>query len=409
MADRYSDEFRNTLLTSHTMSVRGELWFGTPPAAPTFVAELPIVGGNVTADRAANVRRTASIDLAPTVLTDPVIAPKLKPYGAVVKLWRGIRYGDGRVLEFSVFSGRIDAVEDSLVSVSVTCSDGAAVIVDSQFTQAVSIADFGAIGVLTVANFVKALITGVMPAGATFTIDPGVDTTTIAASGTSLDGSRADALDSLCTQIGAEWMADPDGNFHLAPLPSLITSTSPVAWIIDAGDQGVLLSRQRRLERQNVFNHAIVDGEAIGGSVGAHEEYKLTQADDPELYWGGPYGKIARTFGGQQARTTKAALDLARTLAMEAKSAVNGVDVECIPNPQLRLGDVVRVFDGRGLIDGMYYVQQFNLPLAPDSSMTMNVFQSLRVVAGTGGIAPDRRRLPEGTHWTPTWPQREVT
>ena len=85
MSTRYPDIFRNSLMDSHEISVRGELWFnlnesGDNPAEK--IGDLEVLSGSVTCDRQASVRRTATVQINPNALTNATLGPKLTPYGS---------------------------------------------------------------------------------------------------------------------------------------------------------------------------------------------------------------------------------------------------------------------------------------------------------------------------------------
>jgi hypothetical protein len=220
---------------------------------------------------------------------------------------------------------------------------------------------------------------------------------------TSWATERGDALDSLVTPMQAEWLCDMSGTFRLRPLPPVSAAAALVKWIIDSGDEGVLIDRVVTADRQNMFNQAVVSSEAIGGSQVTTKTYELKQSEDPVLYWGGPYGRIPRFYTGQNVRTSIAAQALAQTLVTDAKSALNSVSVQCVVNPKLQLGDVVRIFDGRTYLDALYFVQQIDLPLEPQSPMRLTCYASL--ARTTAGIVANRRRLPEGSTWVGVTPR----
>lgn len=415
MAARYTDPFLNALMYSHQITVRGELWYNNALVGP-----LSVAAGSVDGDRSNLVRRTARVTLDPSTWTSTVTGPRLNPYGSRVKLWRGIHYPNGSVDEVQVFYGRIDSVDYSFNGVDLTCSGLGADVVDSRFLSTIKPADLPG-APTTMVNTIKALITDALP-GLTVTVDPTIvdrplDANVVAGWST----ERADALDSLCTQlsvgtgstgtVGCEWFIDMAGVGQVKPLPAVITSSTPAVWIIDTGDVGVLVDRTVTTGRTNVFNGCSVDGEPVGGITPAHAVWLNdvahgASANDPML-WGGPFGKVPTTFSGQQLdpNDTLAAQKLARNLCLNALAAARSIAATCIANPKLQLGDVVRVFTGTagvGGADGMYFVQSLSLPLDPDSAMTMVLSQAMQSGTQAGSYEPASLRIPRGATWRPT-------
>lgn len=392
---RYVDPLLNTLLTSHEVALNAEVWF-----AGASVGRLEIISGSVSGDRSASVRRTASIVINPDALITAGLKDALNPYGSVLRLWRGIRYPGGAIEDTQVFTGRIESVSDSLTGVTIRGADLAADVVDARFTNPVA-ANLYTTTSNKIVDVITALIHEVHP-DATIAIE--TDDVTEIRAGTSWEQERSDALDSLCTQIGGgcEWFADATGAFHVRPLPASVTTTTPVVWIIDSGDDGVLIDRTSEVDRSGVFNQVVVVSEAVGGTLSAHAHSEDTNPTSPTFY-GGPFGKVPTFYTGQQVNSTAAAKALATQLLVNAIAGARSLAVTCVPNPRIQLGDLVRVFNGRAGIDGMYFVQSFELPLDPESPMTMNLRAALTVITSGDDVTYDvaALRIPEGSTWAP--------
>lgn len=409
---RYADAFLDALTFPHQITVRGELWYNNALVGPIDVAN-----GSINCDRSGSVRRTAQITLDPSVLKSTLLAPRLKPYGSRIKLWRGIRYATGATDEVQCFYGRIDAVNASVKQgVDLTCSDLAADVVDARFLDPNPMRPL----LLPTPNTtkldcIKRLIEDVLPElkqpGGWNTT--GITDTGVVRSGTAWAQERGDALDSLCTQLnaGSEWYIDMNGVGNVHPLPAVISSGTPSVWIIDSGDVGVIVEQVATLDRQSVFNGISVEGEPIGGETPAQGIWKDDPAygGDPNspTKWGGPYGKVTGYYQGMQLdpNTTAGANALAKSLGLNSIASVQSLAVTCIPNPKLKLGDVVSIYTGNLDFDGVYFVQNMVLPLDPESPMTMTVYRTVQL-----GTTRDTEhgwrfadwRIPEGSTWQPT-------
>src|SRR4029453_17742933 len=99
------------------------------------------------------------------------------------------------------------------------------------------------------------------------------------------------------------------------------------------------------------------------------------------------FGKVTAFFTGQPVNSTQAALDLAKVLCLNSIAKTPSIQVTCEPNPKLRLGEVVRVYGLSEGIDGMYYVQQFEMPLGPDDAMTMSLNESVELTPASYRMA----------------------
>lgn len=395
---RYPDLFRNALMSSHQITVRGEFW-----KRDAFVADFDIVTGSVNADRAGSVRRTAQVGVDPNIAKVPAVKAVLNPFGTYVKLFRGIRYANGLKEEYQVFQGRIDQVEDSLQTMTLRASDRASDIIDARFETTKWAGDYGTIGTLRCADCAKAIILDVLPT-ATVLIEqqPTNPNKDIKVTGdTSWERERSDAMDQMCTAIGAEWFADTLGQFHIRDLPAVATDSTAVAWIVDSGDSGVMVERTSTNDRQNVYNSVVVISEPFNGTEPARGVRRDDDDPNSPTYWGGPFGKITGFYEGQQVTSTLEANNLAQQLLQQNLAAVKSVSVQCVANPKIQLADVVRVFDPRNNIDGMYFVQSFDMPLDPETLMTMTLY-SARAQLSPGRYGDMPRRLPEGAVWQPT-------
>ena len=392
---RYPDLFRNALMSSHQAYTRGEFWYNE-----TYLAPINVVTGSVSADRAGSVRRTAQVGVDPNVAEDPAVANLLTPYGTHVKLFRGIRYPNGQREEYQVFYGRIDQVERSLQNLSIHCSDRSADIVDARFENRAWAGNYGTIGNATTgtcAAIAKALILEVFP---TASVTVATTNTTLVRGDTGWDRERSDALDSLCTQIGAEWFADMFGAFHIRTLPAVADANTPIVWVIDAGDSGVLINRNSVDDRQNVYNHVVVISEPFNGVEPARGYAKDTDPTSPTRY-GGPFGKVTGFYEGQHVDSNINAGILAGQLLQQGLAAVQAITVDCVANPKLQLADVVRVFYPSENIDAMYFVQAMELPLDPESPMRLTLYSARQQLAANRW-GPLRKGIPEGASWQPS-------
>lgn len=405
---RYPDVFRNTLMAPHQMAVSCKVEY-----AGTERGQLAVIGGSVTADRTSSVRRTCDISVDPTQVWEGPLAGYLRPYGARLRVERGLRYADGTLEMYPVFYGRIEMVESSIQTLHIRCSDLGADVIDARFPNTMTPERLtGGSPTMPIVDAVTALIREVHPSvDVDISKVSAVDRTQPVRRGTSWQQERGDALNELCTQLGGttpgslagyEWYADPEGRFHIDPLPAVIPPTAPVAWIVDQGDQGVLVERTATVDRTNVYNGIVVTSEPVGGVMPAYGDAYQASGD---LAWGGPFGKVVQFYTGQHVNTTAAAEALADNLLANSVSEARSCQVTCVPNPKLRLSDVVRLFAGEHL-DEMTYIQNMSMPLDPESPMTMTLFQSMEAVPATldrrRRFRPARRRIPEEAQWRPT-------
>lgn len=392
---RYTDKFLNALMDPHHIYVLAELWYNNAKVGP-----FPLASGSVSADRNGDVLRTANLTVDPSMVDDPVLGPRLNPFGSIVKLWRGIRYPDNSVESYQIFTGRIDSVHRSIDGVTLDCSDLAANVIDFRFPLPYTVTDGDDI------NTAAATMIGLCFQKWTPPPDILFDTPTsvLVRSGQTFEQERGDALNQLMKTIGSEWFADPTGTFHLRAMPAVIPANAVPVWVVDSGDSGVIVTNSFNTDRQNVANFIVVDGEPVDGEVGANGIWFDTDTNSP-TWSGGPYGVVTGYFSGQAVDTTYAAQQLAATLGANSIAKGDQVEVTCIPNPKIAPGDIVRVLSPRQKIDKMYFVQSFDMPLDPETAMTMTLYRTLTPSGttreGMPTFGPSPLHIPEGSSWQP--------
>lgn len=362
---RYADPFLNALMYPHQITVRGELYFEGAK-----VDDITFMSGNVDMDRSSTVRRNFNGAFDPRKAPKSIY-DKLTPFGAVLKVFRGIRWPDGRVEEYAIFYGRVEFVEFSRFSCTVRATDLAANISDARF-EAPRTATKG----MTVIDQMKALITDVLPDAIIDVTSTATQTITTPAT---WDRERDEALDNLAGTIAAEWYAGPDGHFKINPLPAL--GTGSAVWIVDAGDTGTLITRDTMLDRTGIYNAVVVNGEPPDGTTPA---YGIARDTNPAslVRWGGPFGKVPKFYSSQFITTNAQANQVALDMLADAIAGVQGVRVTCVPNPRLLGGQVVQVKSGMSGWDGLYFINAFTLPLMPEEPMSMACNVALESVAG---------------------------
>jgi hypothetical protein len=332
-----SDRFLASLRESHTISVAATLY---APSAPTVPINAPVVGGQVTIDKDARVRRQASLDVAFS-LADATTRDTVRelPYGGYATLERGVRYPDGTVERVQLGRFRVESVVWSELEgmATLTLADRMAQIQDEPFVTPY------AAGGQHPTDAIVAIVTQVFGSTIAYHV-----TTTPATEPTLQDTvyaeDRAAAISDLASSISASATFDHLGDFVLKPSgPS-----TEVAWTLDAGERGVLIASQETLDRSSVRN-----GVSVRGQVSADQPplYALATNDDPDspTRWGGPFGKVvmivSSTAVSSQADADATAasllnlrLGLARTLVLQG-----------VPNPALEPDDLIEIVfaDGR--------------------------------------------------------------
>ncbi|HLS01341.1 MAG TPA: hypothetical protein VK054_05070 [Beutenbergiaceae bacterium] len=210
-------------------------------------------------------------------------------------------------------------------TVSVTASDE---------TWQVSASDFLAPQTVThrasVMSEIELLLDDIMPVVFTSGVtDTGVPSTV------AYEGSRIDALGTLVRALDAAYRVDAYGQLEVYK-----PGEDPV-WTINPGDEGVLIDFGRTYDAGELTNTMVVEGKS--GDEGVPLIGVAREASGP-LSVDGPHGSIPAKRQSDILDTQGKVDAAARTYL---RTAINDraieLPVQCLPNPALEVGDVVRV------------------------------------------------------------------
>ena len=243
--------FLDSLRESHTISVAASLYRPSDPLVPV---EVQVIGGEVTIDRDARVRRQGSLEVAFS-LGDQVTSEIVRelPFGGYATLERGIRYADGAVERVQLGRFRIESVVWTELEgrAVLTLADRMAQIQDEPFPT-----PYAPSG-LHPSDAVVQAVQQVFGSSIAYHV-----LTTPAAEPVIQDAvyeeDRAQAISDLAASVSAEALFDNLGDFVLRPRPD---GTAPPVWTVDAGPTGVLVQAQETLDRSNVRNGVSVRGQ----------------------------------------------------------------------------------------------------------------------------------------------------
>ncbi|MEU3826443.1 DUF5047 domain-containing protein [Streptomyces sp. NPDC029080] len=323
------------------------------------VIDLPHTEGSVTVDRGNAVRRTCSVSVPDVTLLPMTPTDQLAIYGARLRIRRGVIYGDGSIEAVPLGLFRIDSIsgDPAFGPVTISGSGLEAVIADDKFT-----APYSTRGATNAITAITNLIQSSMPGAAV--ANGGASDAAIGTMTWDAQGDRWAAVQECATAIGAEVYADADGQFIIAELPDLLTA--PVAWDIDAGTTGVLISADRAFSRDGMYNMVVASGEnAEDGAAPVTATASDTDPTSP-TYVSGPFGRVPLFYASATLTTTALALNAAQKLLRDSVKPNATVSLTSLPNPCLEPGDVLRVTyeDGRRELQ---QVQSFTISLGLDS------------------------------------------
>lgn len=342
-----SDRFLQRITESHTIAVDVDLFTTDGRVVP-----LDVTGGSVTVDQGQDIRRTCSVTSADVSLIPRTPSDQLATYGARLRIAVGVEYGDGsrETVPQGVF--RLDSVDGDPVMGPVTLQGKGieCVVQDDKFT-----APYRAIG--TVVTAVTGLIQRSLPTAEIVSriTDVGIGATTW-----DVQGDPWAAVQEVAATAGAQVYTDGDGVFIIATLPDLLT-TMPV-WEVAAGEGGVLVSANRGMSSDNVYNGVYATGEDAGSDAPPVSALVVDNDPGSPTYWSGPFGRRP-TFYSSSTLTSTGACTAAATLKLTAAKAPNATgDLSSLPNSALQEGDVFRVTYADGIRE-LHQVAGFTVPL----------------------------------------------
>jgi len=348
-----SDRFLPALRQSHTPYTRVQLM-----RTDGVVVDLPHTDGSVTVDRGSAVRRTCTVTVTDVSLLPMTPTDQLAIYGARLRILRGIVYGDGTVEAVPLGLFRIDSVsgDPALGPVTINGSGLEALVADDKFTAPRSTR-----GGTSAVTAITGLIQDTLP---TATVTSLATDATLGTRTWDAQGDRWAAVQECATAIGAEVYADADGQFVIAELPDMLTA--PVAWDVDAGEKGVLISASRAFSRDGMYNMVVASGENTEDNA---PPVSATASDtDPTspTYVGGPFGRVPRFYSSATITNVTLAQNAANKLLRDSLKPNVTVSLTSLPNPCLEPGDVLRVTyeDGRRELQ---QVESFTISLGLDS------------------------------------------
>lgn len=327
------------------------------------VQVLDHTGGSVSVDRGNAIRRTCSVTVPDTSLipTNPQDATAI--YGSRLRILRGILHaeGDTELVPLGMF--RVDDVDGDPDEGPVTIQgkDLAAIVADDKFQAPYSTrTDTAAVTSIT-AIIQRSLPDAVIDATAAADATLGVRTW----------DAQADpwaAVQEIATAIGAECYVDADGQFVIAELPDIVEAD--IAWQVDAGEGGALISANRGFSREGMFNVVVASGENTESNTAP---VSATVADDDPsspTYYLGPFGRVP-TFYSSATLTSSGQCIAAATKILRASVKPNATaDITALPNPLLEPGDVIRVRYGNGDKE-LHQVHSFSVGLELGGDFTL--------------------------------------
>jgi hypothetical protein len=316
-----------------------------------FIVSLPVVGGSITVDRTAHVKRSCSVTIGNPGFVPLFTASALSPYGSELHIYMGIKYPSGwsdlvPMGIFTVYSIDWDESDGSLPQ--VTGYDYGKKIDDAVLAHAIDRSGFEAFGLL--AQFIQNEVESDV------IIDDSLEDYNLPG-GTSMDGNRWDAIQTVLDPMGAEGFFDVHGNFIIQPVPQVTAETTDedVDWEIDAGEGGVLVSAKHTISREGVYNFVTATGTSTNDTGDPPIGYAADTNPQSATYWGpatsipnGPYiftpfGDVVLRYENTNMTTNAQCAKAAKAQLAQFIGVNKSLDLSSAPNFALDAGDIIKV------------------------------------------------------------------
>jgi hypothetical protein len=334
---------------------------------------MSFIDGSVRATLNSRVARvlTLSVDRSWFPLLpngDVDTAGLLAPFGNRLAAYRGITYGDGSVVSFPVFYGRIETVQMARSGdLSLSANDLAADVVDAQFEQPQS-----SIPTNSISTEFRRLVTGALPDAEFGRSDlTGVDIAPIA-----WQSDRAQALDDMSATVGMLWYPLADGSFVQRVTPWTNPGQTAQLTLADGtnaapGVNNALADWTITVSRTGVYNSVVFASERQDGSTPVYATVRDLDPTSPTYYLGN-FGRKPLLIQNQAAMTQSQCLSAA-TSALKTATAITQTwdPVSIMPDASLELGDLISM-----RADGAASTQTivgFTLPLRETGDMSLNL------------------------------------
>jgi hypothetical protein len=369
-----STRFLETLRGSHKMftRVRALTEFQTG-VAPINGVELNVVGGSVSLDGDSDVRSSADIVIVGTNAFPVRSVDVITPYGNELFIERGIELSNGGVEIVSLGYFRIDTVEQNNApygSVRITAYDRMRGIIEARLTAPISF-----IAGTTIGSIFSQLVLEVYPSATIEFDDIAVQNAQLTATQVA-EENRFEFLSNIATSYSKIMYWDYRGILVIKTPPNPTTSV----WEVNAGAGGVLVEFTRSINRDGVYNAAVVLGESVNDTPPVRA-IAYDNNRNSSTYWFGRFGKKPRFFSSSFITTYEQALNTARNLLQQTLGLPYSVNFSAIPNPALEPLDAITI-DQIDIVS-LHVIQTLVIPLTSTEPMSGTTKRQVDLALGT--------------------------
>lgn len=367
-----SDRFLNTIRKSGKRKTVVDVYRDSLKV----LSDLPVVSGSLKVDRDGRTRRSGSM-----VVGDPTLFPRfnsdlLAPYSTEVVIKQGLTYTDGseELVPLGVFIvNDVNADEATGLIPSIEFFDRAQRVFETS-THVIEGTEKTLSG-MTVSAALESVLLYPAPGWPHsplwgLYIDPTLTNPRIP--GGQFDGytDRWQLVLDLVEMIGAECYFDRSGTAVVKPIPGITadTTSADAVWIVNCGENGVMLSAEQRITRDDTYNSIVMLGATPDGTTRQARAivYDLNPAS--LTYWHGPFGKKTLRLQNERLVTDSQCLIAAQAKLKEALGLAKHVHFGSLCNPALDDGDIILLVYPDGT-EELHILDSFDVPFG-DGKMT---------------------------------------
>lgn len=345
-----------------------DFYYPNTAESPT-ISNIPIESFNLSVDRRGDIRRTCEL----TIVSEDLLlelkkattgGSSIEPYGGEIRLRHGVIISDTleeSTVPLGVFHIEKMTYEDPGARMNFELVDRSMILKRKLYGFPRNAGGQDKVAV------VMHPVTNEMPY-VTQIVDPAVVTSKIPG-GVMHRGDMLTIVHETAESLAAEFFFDQNGNACLSPAAKLDATFNGIPdWEVDAGEEGVLVKAGVSVNRGDTYNRVLVIG--VNPSEGVAAVYADVQDNDPSssTYYYGPFGQADKWIDDNTMTTYAACLARANQELANHKGLSRTLDLVCLGNPALDVGDIIRVT----YLDGtraFYLVDSYNL----DHAGTMRI------------------------------------
>ncbi len=363
-------DFDTLVRGSHTARFRAVLVEGFQTGTDPFGLDMRVVDGGVEYDASAEIRSTGGVTVAEAWPDARDL--RFAPYGSEVFLARGVETGAMGALWAPMGYYRISKTtqaDSARGPIALDLDDRMATIIDSRF-----MAPRQWLTGTTVGEIINEVVLEVYPE-AVILWDDDSDESQL---GRSLiaEESRLEVIKTLADGLGKIFYWDEIGRLVFKDIPS----ETDVIWTVNAGPGGVMVSADRSLSRDGVYNALVVTGEGADQLNPVRAVAYNAQGSSP-TFFGGPFGRVPRFYSSSFITTQTQAEGAAVSLLRQSLGAPYDVGLSAVPNPAVRPYDVIRVVYNDGTRE-VHIVDRVSVPFDVDTPINIATRQSTIIHVG---------------------------